>query len=189
MVLVARAGLSEAKEAQNSGEWRVVSGEGGQGWTERSEGSPGVSEWCPPTPATHQSIANALRVTKSIAAESACLGNESAFPPMYSDPFEIAEDPGISTESCPSSGRQHCQSEPNQNDRVFLHNRFDRQEQPTISAAVAVLFRHRICSCGSPGVSPMILPDRFRGLLGHSCAIVQSPPVAVFIIRERLYAI
>ncbi len=33
-------------------------GSGGRGWTERSEGSPGVSGWCTPTPATHQSIAD-----------------------------------------------------------------------------------------------------------------------------------
>jgi hypothetical protein len=33
-----------------------VDGSGGRGWTERSEGSPGVSGCRPPTPATHQSI-------------------------------------------------------------------------------------------------------------------------------------
>ncbi len=33
-------------------------GSGGRGWTERSEGSPGVSGLRPPTPATHQSIAD-----------------------------------------------------------------------------------------------------------------------------------
>jgi hypothetical protein len=100
-------------------------------------------------------------VTKNGSAESACSGNESAFPPVYHHPIEIAENPGISPESCPSKGRQDCQSEPNQNDMVFLHNRFDRQEQPTICAAGADLFRHSICSCRSPGVSPMILPTDF----------------------------
>ncbi|MEQ1903751.1 MAG: hypothetical protein ABL888_06180 [Pirellulaceae bacterium] len=35
-----------------------LDGSGGRGWTERSEGSPGVSGWRPPTPATHQSTAD-----------------------------------------------------------------------------------------------------------------------------------
>ncbi len=35
-----------------------LDGSGGWGWTERSAGSPGVSGWRPPTPATHQSIAD-----------------------------------------------------------------------------------------------------------------------------------
>ncbi len=37
-------------------------GSGGRGWTERSEGSPGVSGWCPPTQATHPSIADRAQV-------------------------------------------------------------------------------------------------------------------------------
>ncbi|MBC7964905.1 MAG: hypothetical protein H7Z17_03180 [Fuerstia sp.] len=69
---------------------------------------------------------DAVCVTKNNAADSASSGNESAFPPVYSDPFEIAENPGISAESCPSRGRQDCQSEPIQNDMVILHNRIDR---------------------------------------------------------------
>ncbi len=52
--------------AQSVVPWRIgclgLHGSGGRGWTERSEGSPGVSGWHPPTPATHQSIADsALR--------------------------------------------------------------------------------------------------------------------------------
>ncbi len=35
-----------------------VDGSGGRGWTERSEGSPGVSGYRPPTPATHQAMAD-----------------------------------------------------------------------------------------------------------------------------------
>ena len=43
-----------------------LDGSGGRGWTERSEGSPGVSGWRPPTPATHQSIAGRAQMSAGL---------------------------------------------------------------------------------------------------------------------------
>jgi hypothetical protein len=43
-----------------------VDGSGGRGWTERSEGSPGVSGYRPPTPATHQSMADRALVPEPV---------------------------------------------------------------------------------------------------------------------------
>ena len=41
---------------------------GGRGWTERSEGSPGVSGWRPPTPATHQSHSHSSFIFTDLGA-------------------------------------------------------------------------------------------------------------------------
>ncbi len=48
-----------------------LEGSGGRGRTERSEGSPGVSDWRPPTPATHQSTADRALAGTHHAADSA----------------------------------------------------------------------------------------------------------------------